>query len=78
MTIGSAFLPAGTSDFYDEATRTILIDRQLIHCQKRYTSVHELIHWQHADTTRKGVYGSRMESRARRESASKLVNPVEY
>ena len=39
--------------FYDETTRTILIDRQLIYCQKRCTLVHELIHWQHTDATRK-------------------------
>ncbi|WP_232348595.1 MULTISPECIES: hypothetical protein [Bifidobacterium] len=48
MTISSVLLPAGMPDFYDEATRTILIDMQLIYCQKRCTLVHELIHWQHA------------------------------
>ena len=78
VTIGSALLPAGMTGFYDEATRTILIDRQLIYCQKRCTLVHELIHWQHADTTRAGVYGSRSENRTRRETALKLVNPLEY
>ena len=60
VTIGSALLPEGMTGFYDEATRTILIDRQLIYCQKRCTLVHKLIHWQHADTTRAGVYGSRL------------------
>ena len=64
--------------FYDEATRTILIDRQLIYCQKRCTLVHELIHWQHADATRAGIYGSRLERRTRRETALKLINPLEY
>ena len=78
VTIGSALLPEGMTGFYDEATRTILIDRQLIYCQKRCTLVHELIHWQHADTTRAGVYGSRLENRTRRETALKLVNPFEY
>ena len=78
VTIGSALLPEGMTGFYDEATRTILIDRQLIYCQKRCTLVHELIHWQHADATRKGVYGSRLENRTRRETALKLVNPFEY
>lgn len=78
VTISSALLPAGMTGFYDEATRTILIDSRLIYCQKRCTLVHELIHWQHADATRKGVYGSRMESRTRRETALKLVNPLEY
>jgi len=29
VTIGSALLPEGMTGFYDEATRTILIDRQL-------------------------------------------------
>lgn len=78
VTIGSALLPEGMTGFYDEATRTILIDRQLIYCQKRCTLVHELIHWQHADATRDGVYGSRLERRTRRETALKLVNPLEY
>ena len=78
VTISSALLPEGMTGFYDEATRTILIDRGLTYCQKRCTLVHELIHWQHADTTRAGVYGSRIENRARRETALKLVDPVEY
>ena len=78
VTIGSALLPAGMTGFYDEASRTILIDRQLIYCQKRCTLVHELIHWQHADATRNGIYGARLERRTRRETALKLVNPLEY
>ena len=78
VTIGSALLPRGFNGFYDEASRTILIDRRLIYCQKRCTLVHELIHWQHADTSHTGVYGSRIENRARRETALKLVDPVEY
>lgn len=78
VTISSALLPAGMTGFYDEATRTILIDRQLIYCQKRCTLVHELIHWQHADATRNGIYGARLERRTRRETALKLVNPLEY
>ena len=78
VTIGSALLPEGMTGFYDEATRTILIDRQLIYCQKRCTLVHELIHWQHADATRNGIYGAHLERRTRRETALKLVNPLEY
>lgn len=78
ITIGSALLPHGKTGFYDEATRTILIDRRLLYCQKRCTLVHELIHWQHADNTRTGVYGTRVEHRTRRETALKLVDPIEY
>ncbi len=78
VTISSALLPTGMPGFYDETTRTILIDRQLIYCQKRCTLVHELIHWQHADATRAGVYGARLERRTRRETALKLINPLEY
>lgn len=78
ITIGSALLPHGKTGFYDEATRTILIDRRLIYCQKRCTLVHELIHWQHADNTRTGIYGTRVEHRTRRETALKLVDPLEY
>ena len=78
VTISSALLPAGMTGFYDEATRTILIDRQLIYCQKHCTLVHELIHWQHADATRNGIYGPRPEHLTRRETALKLVTPFEY
>ena len=78
VTISSALLPAGMTGFYDEATRTILIDRQLIYCQKHCTLVHELIHWQHADAIRDGVYGPRLERRTRRETALKLINPLQY
>ena len=78
VTISSALLPAGMTGFYDEATRTILIDRQLIYCQKHCTLVHELIHWQHADATRNGIFGARLERRTRRETALKLITPLEY
>ena len=78
VTISSALLPAGMTGFYDEATRTILIDSRLIYSQKRCTLIHELIHWQHADATRNGIYGARLERRTRRETALKLVNPLEY
>lgn len=78
VTISSALLPAGMTGFYDEATRTILIDSRLIYSQKRCTLIHELIHWRHADATRNGIYGARLERRTRRETALKLVNPLEY
>ena len=78
VTISSALLPEGMTGFYDEATRTILIDRQLIYCQKHCTLVHELIHWQHADATRNGIFGARLERRTRRETALKLITPLEY
>ena len=54
------------------------VKSQLIYCRKRCTLVHELIHWQHADATRDGVYGPRLERQTRRETALKLVNPIEY
>ena len=54
------------------------VKSQLIYCRKRCTLVHELIHWQHADATRDGVYGPRLERRTRRETPLKLVNPLEY
>ena len=79
VTIGSALLPEGMTGFYDEATRTHP-RRQATHLlpQKPCTLVHKLIHWQHADSTRDGVYGPRLERRTRRETALKLVNPLEY
>lgn len=78
LTVASALLPRGKTGFYDEATRTILIDRRLIYCQKRCTLVHELIHWSHADSTHEGVFGSRAESRAKRETALTLISLPEY
>ncbi|MGL4941432.1 MAG: ImmA/IrrE family metallo-endopeptidase [Bifidobacterium asteroides] len=76
--IGSAYLPQGKNGYYNEDEHTILIDRRLLYCQKRCTLVHELIHWQHADNTRTGIYGSRIEHRTRRETALKLIDPLEY
>ena len=76
--IDSAYLPQGKNGYYNEDERTILIDRRLLYCQKRCTLVHELIHWQHADNTRTGVYGTRIEHRTRRQTALKLIDPLEY
>ena len=78
VTVCSRQLPLGLSGFYDESIQTIVIDCVNSYCQKRCTLVHELIHWQHADNTRTGVYGTRVEHRTRRETALKLVDPLEY
>lgn len=38
ITISNALVSEGMTGFYEGAARTILIDRQLIYCQKRCTS----------------------------------------
>lgn len=76
VTVSSALLPDGLWGCYDAATEVILIDRRLTYTAKRCTLVHELLHWQHGDT---GCANdrSKQERRARRETASLLIDPVE-
>ena len=78
MIFSNALLQTRMIFSYDETARITLIDRQLIYCRKRCTLVHELIHWQHADATRNGIFGARLEPRTRRETALKLITPLEY
>ena len=78
VTIASAHLPGDMEGCYDQHANMILIDRSMTYTQKRCTLLHELIHWAHKDTSKRGIYGSRVEHRTRRETALKLVDPLEY
>ena len=77
VTVASAILPGMMAGMYDEASRTILIDRRLTYRQKRCTLVHELMHWRHGDGECSWGQG-KAERRARRETALTLVSPIEY
>jgi hypothetical protein len=74
VTVASALLPENREGCYDEATRTILIDRTMTYTQKRCALMHELIHWVHADISRE----DRIEQRTRRETALKLISTIDY
>lgn len=76
VTIASALLPEGMWGAYCESTQAILIDRRLTYTAKRCTLVHELLHWKHGDTGCSNDR-SKQERRARRETASLLIDPVE-
>lgn len=76
--VGSANLPKGMQGAYEEATQTIVIDRNLIYAQKRCTLVHELIHWKYGDCQCDSFNMKRAERRARKETALMLVDLVDY
>ena len=75
--VSSAILPNGLCGCYDDETRVILIDRRLTYAAKRCTLVHELLHWRHGDTGCSND-SSKLERRARRETALTLIDPLRY
>lgn len=77
VTVSSAILPNGLWGCYDNETRVILIDRRLTYAAKRCTLVHELLHWRHGDTGCSND-SSKLERRARRETALTLIDPLRY
>ena len=77
VTVSSALLPDGLWGCYDNETRVILIDRRLTYTAKRCTLVHELLHWRHGDTGCSND-SSKLERRARRETALTLIDPLHY
>lgn len=76
VTVSSAILPDGLWGCYDNENRVILIDRRLTYTAKRCTLVHELLHWRHGDTGCSNN-SSKLERRARTQTALTLVNPTE-
>lgn len=78
VTIASAHLPGDIEGCYDQHANMILIDRSMTYTQKRCTLLHELIHWAHKDASKRGIYGTRVEHRTRRQTALKLIDPLEY
>ena len=77
VTVSSAILPDGLWGCYDDENRVILIDRRLTYAAKRCTLVHELLHWRHGDTGCSND-SSKLERRARRETALTLIDPLCY
>lgn len=77
VTVSSAILPNGLWGCYDNENRAILIDRRLTYAAKRCTLVHELLHWRHGDTGCSND-SSKLERRARRETALTLIDPLRY
>lgn len=77
VTVSSAILPDGLWGCYDDENRVILIDRRLTYAAKRCTLVHELLHWRHGDTGCSND-SSKLERRARRETALTLIDPLRY
>ncbi|WP_033513269.1 ImmA/IrrE family metallo-endopeptidase [Bifidobacterium mongoliense] len=76
--VRSAILPHGYYGLYDDVRKLILIHRNMTYTMKRCTLAHELIHWVYGDNTCRGTMGARMEHRTRRETATLLLDPVEY
>ena len=76
VTVSSAILPNGLWGCYDDENHVILIDRRLTYTAKRCTLVHELLHWRHGDTGCSND-SSKLERRARTQTALTLVNPTE-
>lgn len=77
VTVSSAILPDGLWGCYDAENHVILIDRRLTYAAKRCTLVHELLHWRHGDTGCSND-SSKLERRARRETALTLIDPLRY
>lgn len=76
VTVSSAILPDGLWGCYDAENHVILIDRRLTYTSKRCTLVHELLHWRHGDTGCSNN-SSKLERRARRQTARLLIDPAE-
>lgn len=76
VTVSSAILPDGLWGCYDAENHVILIDRRLTYTAKRCTLVHELLHWRHGDTGCSNN-SSKLERRARRQTARLLIDPTE-
>ena len=71
-------LAGGMCGFYYAPLRLIVLDSRLTDHQRRCTLCHELIHAQYSDTGCGTLAGTKAERRTRRETALRLVDPVEY
>ena len=63
--------------FYWDENRTIMLNDCLSEWQYRCTLCHELVHAKHRDSGC-GLVGAKGERRARKETALRLVDPIEY
>lgn len=71
-------LPGGLCGVYYEPARLIVLDESLPDFQRRCTLCHELVHARYHDSGCGTAYGVKAERRARRETALRLIDPVEY
>lgn len=71
-------LPSGLCGFYYEPARLIVLDESMPDFQRRCTLCHELVHARYHDTGCGTPYGVKAERRARRQTALRLIDPVEY
>lgn len=71
-------LPSGLCGIYYEPARLIILDESLPDFQRRCTLCHELVHARYHDIGCGTPYGAKAERRARRETALRLINPLEY
>lgn len=71
-------LPRGMNGYYCDALGLIVLHDKLNARQRLCTLQHELIHAHYHDIGCGSVIGLRAELRARRETALKLISPVEY
>lgn len=70
--------PNGLCGVYYEPARLIILDESLPDFQRRCTLCLELVHARYHDTGCGTTYGVKAERRARRETALKLIDPIEY
>ena len=71
-------LPSGLCGFYYEPARLIVLDESMPDFQRRCTLCHELVHARYHDNGCGTPYGVKAERRARRQTALRLIDPVEY
>ena len=71
-------LPSGLCGIYYEPARLIILDESLPDFQRRCTLCHELVHARHHDNGCGTPYSVKAERRARRQTALRLIDPVEY
>lgn len=76
VTVSSAILPNGLWGCYDASNSVILIDRRLTYTAKRCVLTHELLHWRYGDADCSNN-SSKLERRARRQTARLLIDPAE-
>lgn len=63
---------------YDHERHTIILDPRLSDTQRLCTLAHELNHAQYEDSLRDHWISGKCERRARRNTALRLVSPLEY
>lgn len=71
-------LPGGLCGVYYEPAKLIVLDESLPDFQRRCTLCHELVHARYHDSGCGTAYGVKAERRARRETALRLIDLVEY